>query len=257
MDDIDLQIIPSRRLEEKAPINVIVEIVDAATDTVVAIIVVELLGRHDWYWDSLQRADMLAAFVNPRSEAVRSILGRARELLLERTGESSTEGYQSGPERVRQVAEAVYDAVRERGIDYSNPPAGFERSMQRIRTPDEVIADKAGTCLDTTVLLASCFAEAGLEPVIFVVPGHAFAGYLTGRDVQTIEGVVPATDAAYWLAEQAPLHVLSGTDEAAWLQMRLATVTCSLSDRSVSWWFRPRLQSGFVSPPILGPGAVA
>ena len=219
--DIDLKInYPLLgRLEEKAPINVIVEIVDAATDTVVAAITreVELLGRHDWYWDSIERADMLAAFVNPRSKAVRSILGRARELLLERTGESSTEGYQSGPERVRQVAEAVYDAVRERSIDYSNPPAGFERSMQRIRTPDEVIADKAGTCLDTTVLLASCFAEAGLEPVIFVVPGHAFAGYLTGRDVQTIEGVVPATDAAYWLAEKAPQHVLSGTDEAAWL----------------------------------------
>ena len=219
--DIDLKInYPLLgRLEEKAPINIIVEIVDAATDTVVAAITreVELLGRHDWYWDSIERADMLAAFVNPRSKAVRSILGRARELLLERTGESSTEGYQSGPERVRQVAEAVYDAVRERSIDYSNPPAGFERSMQRIRTPDEVIADKAGTCLDTTVLLASCFAEAGLEPVIFVVPGHAFAGYLTGRDVQTIEGVVPATDAAYWLAEKAPQHVLSGTDEAAWL----------------------------------------
>ena len=132
---------------------------------------------------------MLAAFVNPRSEAVRSILGRARELLLERTGESSTEGYQSGSGRVREIAEAVYDAVCECGIDYSNPPAGFENRMLRIRTPDEVVKDKAGTCLDTTVLLASCSAEAGLEPVIFLVPGHAFAGYYSGK-LAEIEGKI-------------------------------------------------------------------
>ena len=208
------------RLEEKAPINVVVDIVDAATDAVLASVTreVELLGRQDWLWDSSQRADMLAAFVNPRSEAVRSILGRARELLLERTGESSTEGYQSGSGRVREIAEAVYDAVCECGIDYSNPPAGFENRMQRIRTPDEVVKDKAGTCLDTTVLLASCFAEAGLEPVIFLVPGHAFAGYYSGK-LAEIEGKIfpEHLAAAVLVADVAPHHSMGGDDYGAHL----------------------------------------
>jgi hypothetical protein len=223
--DIDLEVnYPLLgRLEEKAPINVVVDIIDAATGAVLATATrkVELLGRQDWFWDSSQH-DMLAAFVNPRSVAVRSIVGSARDLLMERTGESSTEGYQAGPGRVQEIAKAIYDAVSERGIDYSNPPAGFESNMQRIRTPDEVVTDKAGTCLDTAVLLASCFAEAGLEPVLFLVPGHAFAGYLAGRALQFPEGIVPETQAAAWLARKAPQHALSGLDNADWLAQVLA-----------------------------------
>jgi len=208
--DIDLKInYPLLgRLEEKAPINVIVEIVDAATDTVVAAITreVELLGRHDYLRDSSQE-DMLAAFVNPRSKTVRSILGRARDLLMDRTGSSSTEGYQAGPERVREIAEAIYDAVCECEIDYSNPPALFSQMAQRIRTHDEVVNDKAGTCLDTTVLMSACFAEAGLEPVLFLTPQHAFAGYLSGKGSPTVDQIVRV----------APHHSLSGSDFAGFL----------------------------------------
>ena len=212
------------RLEEKAPINVVVDIVDAATDDVLATVTrkVELLGRQDWLWDSAQRADMLAAFVNPRSKAVRSILKRARNLLMERTGESSTEGYQAGSERVRSIAEAIYDAVCECGIDYSNPPAGFENNMQRIRTPDEVVTDKAGTCLDTTVLLASCFAEAGLEPVLFLVPRHAFAGYFSGREIPGPQGIIHSDDAVDRHVKSADHHALSGSDHALELSFLLS-----------------------------------
>lgn len=209
------------RLEEKAPINVVVDIVDAESGDVLTTVTrkVELLGRQDWLWDSAHHADMLAAFVNPRSEAVRSILGRARNLLMERTGQSSTEGYQSGSERVRSIAEAIYDAVCECGIDYSNPPAGFESSMQRIRTPDEVVTDKAGTCLDTAVLLASCFAEAGLEPVLFLVPGHAFAGYYTGREIHSPQGTVESDPQR--LLSGVGHHALSGSDHAGHLAQLL------------------------------------
>lgn len=170
------------RIEEKAPAQINVEVVDDRSGEVLTTATQQLtiLGRQDWLWDSSSRADALAAFVNTRSQAVRNILTSAREILRRETGDPSTEGYQSGPHRATKIARAVYEAIGSLGINYSNPPSGFDGQMQRIRTPDEVVADRAGTCLDTSVLMASCFAEAGLEPVIFLIRGHAFAGYFSG-----------------------------------------------------------------------------
>jgi hypothetical protein len=190
------------RLEERVVATIVTEFVDANSEEIVATSrePLTLLGRQDWYWDSRRCGDTLAAFVNTRSPVVRDLVGRARQILQEKTGDSSTEGYQREgasldpsvphPERSRsfQIAQAVYEAIQERQISYSNPPSGFDAHMQRIRTPDEVLLDKAGTCLDTSVLLASCLAEAGLEPVIFLVPGHAFAGFFTGKELKLRDG---------------------------------------------------------------------
>ena len=51
---------------------------------------------------------------------------------------------------------------------------------QRIRTPSQIKTEGCATCLDSTVLLAACIAQVGLEPVMFMISGHAFVGYLTG-----------------------------------------------------------------------------
>ena len=127
--------------------------------------------------------DSLAAFVQPNAAALRPVLTRAGELLLERTGRDATEGYQSvptDPDRVEHTAHAVFDALRELGLRYTNPPASFEGYGQKVRTPEVVLGERAATCLDSAVLYASCLLALGIEAYLVIVDGHAFTAYNKG-----------------------------------------------------------------------------
>ncbi len=145
---------------------------------------VKLLARNEWYAQSIP--ELLAAFVTPNSKALVPVLQRASEILQETTGSSSLEGYQTGSERARSIAAAVYRAIHELDLTYVNPPASFEETGQKIRRVEEVMEDRMGTCLDLSVLYAAALEQAGLNPVIVRVPGHAFAGFFV-EDYQLSE----------------------------------------------------------------------
>ena len=128
--------------------------------------------------------DSLAAFVQPNAAALRPVLTRTGELLRERTGRDATEGYQSlssDPDRVHHTAHAVFDALGELGLPYSEPPASFEGYGQKVRTPEVVMAERAATCLDSAVLYASCLLALGIEAYLVIVDGHAFTAYRRGH----------------------------------------------------------------------------
>lgn len=129
----------------------------------------------------------LSAFVMPNHPVVSEIMQRVRERLKTSTGDGTTSGYQSffplsdhsiirGRERNLEVLRAIFEELQSREFEYSNPPASFEGHGQKIRTPDLVVEQNAATCLDSTVLAASCIAAAGLIPLLFLVRGHAFPG---------------------------------------------------------------------------------
>ncbi|MFD6176394.1 MULTISPECIES: DUF3320 domain-containing protein [unclassified Isoptericola] len=138
---------------------------------------VRLLTADEWWAVSIPES--LAAFVRPNDPAVVTLLGEASELLAARTGSPSLEGYQSGADRVHQIAEAVYDALAARRITYVEAPSSFEGTGQRIRTHAAVLEERRGTCLDLACTYAAALEQAGLHPVLVVVDGHAFTGYLT------------------------------------------------------------------------------
>jgi hypothetical protein len=186
-------------LNEHMEGTILVEILDAETRETVASESrsLTLLPANAWMWDG-NRAETLAAFVLPSDPYVAEILTKARAVLERDTGRPDTEGYQSEisqaddprplEERSRayQIAKAIYEAMSDEPYAYSDPPGSFLDGIQRVRTPSQIKAEGAGTCLDTTMLMASCLAQAGLEPVIFIVSypgmgGHAFVGYLTGE----------------------------------------------------------------------------
>jgi len=177
------------RLREHIDGHVTVDILDSRTGDVLATSTkpLRVLAANQWLWD-VSASDALAAFVIPADPFVSEILKRARAILQQRTGDSSTEGYQNESptiplenSRARKIAEAIYDAVCSFDIAYSDPPAALTGLGQRIRTPSQVKEEGCGTCLDTTVLLAACLAQVGLEPLLVHVKGHAFVGFLTGR----------------------------------------------------------------------------
>ncbi|MFZ4433317.1 MAG: DUF4011 domain-containing protein [Microthrixaceae bacterium] len=139
---------------------------------------VEFLAHNQWMFAEAY-FDTLAAFVMPNTSMLDGVLDRARAMLLRDTGSSSTEGYQSGPDRADKIASAIYQSLQAEQLAYSDPPASFEGYGQKIRTPEDVMEERTATCLDSAALYASCLLRVGLTAYITIVKGHAFTMYAT------------------------------------------------------------------------------
>ncbi|MBW0000904.1 MAG: DUF3320 domain-containing protein [Verrucomicrobia bacterium] len=137
---------------------------------------VRLLPPSHWTGARVAPA-LLAAFVRPNEPAIDSLLHRASGKLAEAGRPTGIDGYGSGRKaRVWEIAEAIWAAVSELGLTYVYPPASFEEEGQKVRSPGDLLEHRVGTCLDTSVLLASCFEQAGLYSALILVQGHAFVG---------------------------------------------------------------------------------
>ena len=121
--------------------------------------------------------EMLAAFITPNHAVLAPVIKRAAAILEQWTGTPSLDEYQSrNPDRVRKQMAAIYTALTEQQIIYSTVPASFEEHGQRVRLTDSILAQKLGTCLDMALLYASCLESIGLNALIVITKGHAFAG---------------------------------------------------------------------------------
>lgn len=121
--------------------------------------------------------EMLSAFVTPNHPAISSVIHRASYYLEKWTGNPSLDEYQSrNPDRVKKQMGAIYEAIAELNIVYCTPPASYELSGQRVRMCETLLSAKLGTCLDMALLFASCLEAVGINPLIVIIQGHAFAG---------------------------------------------------------------------------------
>ena len=118
---------------------------------------------------------LLPAYMTPNHPNIISVLQNASKWMLVNGMNPSLEGYQSDGKRVEEMVGAVYNAVKESNIIYSNPPASFF-GPQRIRLCETVFEERFATCMDMTILFASCLESFGLHPVLITAPGHIFAG---------------------------------------------------------------------------------
>jgi len=130
------------------------------------------------YWSGINMSETIASFVTPNADSLSKIRSKASDILGQWGKARSLEGYQSEDrDRILTIAAALYAALEKENINYVNPPAGFEKSGQRIRIPDEVLTNHEGTCVDLAVTYAAALESVGLNPIIFIVNGHAFAGF--------------------------------------------------------------------------------
>lgn len=137
---------------------------------------IDVLAYDEW---NGRRAipEILAAFVLPNHPNVEDLLRRAGEMLATWTGSPSFKGYQTkNVEDVRLQVAAIYATIQQQHIQYCGVPASFEQDGQKIRTPDRVLNTHLGNCLDLSTLVAACLEQAGLRPLICLIPGHAFPG---------------------------------------------------------------------------------
>lgn len=130
------------------------------------------------HWGGVNTApELLAAFVRPTDPSVDVILREASDKLAAAGRHEAMDGYRKGTKaRAWEIADAIWAALVSHAIAYVLPPKSFERSGQMIRGPSDILARKVGTCLDLTLLYASCLEQAGLNPIVALAEGHAFAG---------------------------------------------------------------------------------
>lgn len=137
---------------------------------------VDVLAFDQWHGISIL-PEMISSFITPNNPHIAKIISRASEILNDWTGSPSLDEYQSrNPDRVKKQMAAVFKSIRELNIVYCTPPASFEESGQRIRMIDTLISQKLSTCLDLSLLFASCLEAIGINPLIIIVKGHAFVG---------------------------------------------------------------------------------
>ena len=135
------------------------------------------------YSTPLDLAPLIAAWVTPRDPEVERILARAKEKLYSRTLNGyqyydQTKDAKGQASRTKEQARAIFNAVRDEGISYISSTISFgkEKVAQRVRFPRESIRQKSANCIDGAVLFASLFENIGMEPIIYLLPRHAFVG---------------------------------------------------------------------------------
>ena len=135
----------------------------------------------DLYWGrDFEYASFIASWVTPHDPQVEQLLSRAKEFMPGRR----LPGYESEISAVQdrstlQQASAIYRALQEQGVSYvksSMTLGDHEDFSERIRMPAESLGHLSANCIDGVVLYAAMFENLGMDPVIVLVPGHAYVG---------------------------------------------------------------------------------
>lgn len=127
---------------------------------------------------------MFAAFVNEDHPGIDVLLRDALKTHKVR----AFVGYQGTPQDVLKQVDAIWTALQRRGIRYSSITTTSGESekvySQHVRFLSESVRNTQANCIDGTVLLASILRKIDIDPVIVLVPGHAFLGFYTQRNKQ-------------------------------------------------------------------------
>ena len=126
--------------------------------------------------------EYVVAWVTPSSPDVEALLRQAVEYM---PGEAIY-GYQAGEKGVLPQLAAVYQVINDvYRIRYVSTPVSLAKTdqtyVQRIRLPAETIHQKAGNCIETAALYASAIEAMDMNPLLVLVPGHAFVACETNK----------------------------------------------------------------------------
>jgi hypothetical protein len=144
---------------------------------------VEMMSKRDLVVAIVDENDELVAdfreyavaWVTPASPEVERLLRQAVDYM---PGEAIY-GYQGGAEGVLPQLRALYQVINDvYQIRYVSTPVSLAQTdqtwVQRIRLPAETIAQQAGNCIETAALYASAIEAMDMNPLLVLVPGHAF-----------------------------------------------------------------------------------
>jgi hypothetical protein len=85
----------------------------------------------------------------------------------------------------RQIVDAIYSTLQEKGVRYSLEKFNTSNATQFIRKPAEIFGQKEGTCLDLALLFCGVCLGYELLPLVILIEGHALAAVSLNYDVRT------------------------------------------------------------------------
>ncbi len=139
--------------------------------------------------DMFDNDDLLACFVTPNDPVVKYYTQNLQEKLMK--GEQAT--VSQNPEDGVKFLAGIYEATRKSHMVYSGTK-GIPQStddvtstIQHLRLPREVITGNTGLCIELSVLYASVLSAAGIDPIIYLIPGHAYPGFKMNGQYYAIE----------------------------------------------------------------------
>lgn len=123
----------------------------------------------------------LAAFVNENHPQIDTIL---RQILdIPGLPVKSWNGTQGTPEDALRQVWAIWYYFQRGKVTYSDINAVSEQRSdvfsQTVRPLSQAIRTSQANCVDGTALFASILRKIGIEPIIVLIPGHAFLGFYT------------------------------------------------------------------------------
>lgn len=180
---------------------------------------------HDAWVGGNRFPELLAALVRPNDPVIDRLLNRAGEELLSRGVTSGWNGYALPRSGIINRLHAIWNTVSQSGISYALPPESWldDGLGQRVRLPSTILGRNCGTCLDTTLMLAAMVAQAGFNPIVILVRGHAYLG------VMLRDGALPTVV----VREAATIRNLLQLEEL--LMMETTQLTGSASGKPISF----------------------
>lgn len=147
----------------------------------------EILGYRQWmYHPSVAHSS--AVFVTPHDDSVEELVSMVQANLPKHGYTRSFPDYHDDRlGHVRDVVNALYLTIRDKLQPvYIQPPGssvapafhtdGSRSFSQAVRSPEELLKRRRGTCLDWTFLILSCLENIGLHGVLVLQADHAFPG---------------------------------------------------------------------------------
>jgi hypothetical protein len=138
------------------------------------------------YFDNMP---LLSCLVTPNDPIIKYLTQQIQEKVLKGETASVENKEQEGV----RFLQGIYYATLQSHMVYSGTSGVPEQIsdvnsiVQNIRLPREVITGKTGLCIELSLLYASIMANAGMDPIVYLVPGHAYPGFRMNNHYYALE----------------------------------------------------------------------
>ena len=138
------------------------------------------------YFDNMP---LLSCLVTPNDPIIKYLTQQIQEKVLKGEAASVENKEQEGV----RFLQGIYYATLASHMVYSGTsgvPAqvsDVSSIVQNIRLPREVMTGKTGLCIELSLLYASIMACAGMDPIVYLIPGHAYPGFKMNNHYYALE----------------------------------------------------------------------
>ncbi len=176
-----------------AQINISVTDIDSGKPVLQETKPLKILSRYDMQWaadDDTPYYENVLAWVTPEAAEVKELLRAAADSINAITqgditfigGYQSVQGYQDSNVTATQAAAIMNALAAAKDVKYvATPFSSSGTNLQRVATPAEVIKQRSGLCIETTVTVASALQATNMHAALLILPTHAQVALETWR----------------------------------------------------------------------------